>query len=211
VLYKVKDGIPQCRCSGVYDILNTVNGKLYVGSTVFTIRNRLIDHRHRLRRGVHPNRHLQAAWNKYGEAWFRFRVREVCTPQECLDRETYWIGSLRATDTRCGYNVCREGCNRQGVRHSAAARMKMSEAKRGKPNGRKGIPHTEETKARIAAVKRGKPLNIETRMKMSAAQKGRPKSAEHKAKTRTTHWSRSSQAEEVKAKISAGLRRNALT
>ena len=51
--------------SGIYQILNKVNGKSYVGQTDdFEIRER--NHRNSLRANKHFNKHLQSSWNIYG-------------------------------------------------------------------------------------------------------------------------------------------------
>lgn len=49
--------------SGIYEIVNTINGKRYVGSAV-SLKRRWVDHRRDLRAGKHHSRHLQNAWAK---------------------------------------------------------------------------------------------------------------------------------------------------
>lgn len=68
-------GVPP---SGVYEILNTVNGKRYIGQTS-NLKARWREHRKTLRGKRHPNKHLQAAWNKYGEAAFKFLPILTCS------------------------------------------------------------------------------------------------------------------------------------
>ena len=58
---------------GVYKILNCKNNKFYIGSSV-DIERRFESHRKELIAGTHNNKHLQNAWNKYGESCFRFLV-----------------------------------------------------------------------------------------------------------------------------------------
>jgi len=53
--------------SGVYQIRCKSNGKIYIGSAV-NLRQRWDGHRRALRKQRHHNVHLQAAWNRYGEA-----------------------------------------------------------------------------------------------------------------------------------------------
>lgn len=61
--------------SGIYQIINKENGKIYIGSTLnFKIRFRM--HKNDLRKGGHDNRHLQNAWSKYGEQSFEFCIVE---------------------------------------------------------------------------------------------------------------------------------------
>jgi group I intron endonuclease len=66
--------------AGVYTIVNTLSGKRYVGSSK-SMRSRFSQHKSALRRGAHQNKHLQAAWFKYGEAAFTFTALLVCAPE----------------------------------------------------------------------------------------------------------------------------------
>lgn len=75
---------------GVYEIVNTVNGKRYVGSSV-DIEARWSGHRHRLRKDKSTSAKLKAAWNKYGEDSFEFRIIEECAKECLIDREQHHI------------------------------------------------------------------------------------------------------------------------
>lgn len=87
--------------SGIYQIRNTVNNKIYVGSTVdFEFRKR--EHFYRLNKGIHYNKHLQKAWNKYGSECFEFEVLEVCQITFLQEKEQTWIDKLDAYNK--GYN-----------------------------------------------------------------------------------------------------------
>jgi group I intron endonuclease len=68
--------------TGIYQILNKVNGKSYVGSAV-NIKKRWAVHRHTLRNNKNSP-HLQKAWNKYGEESFEFNVLEYVPNVEWL-------------------------------------------------------------------------------------------------------------------------------
>jgi len=61
--------------SGIYKIINVVNNKFYIGSSV-DLRKRKSKHFSELRHNKHNNKHLQRAWDKYGEASFVFVVVE---------------------------------------------------------------------------------------------------------------------------------------
>jgi group I intron endonuclease len=63
------------KISGIYKIINKVNGKYYVGSSG-DIETRWYDHKYNARRNIHKNSHFQSAWNKYGEHNFDFIVIE---------------------------------------------------------------------------------------------------------------------------------------
>ena len=51
--------------SGIYQIRNLVNGKIYVGSSV-NLETRKTPHYWELENNRHNNQHLQRAYNKYG-------------------------------------------------------------------------------------------------------------------------------------------------
>jgi group I intron endonuclease len=69
------------RC--IYKIINVINNKFYVGSAV-DFEKRKARHLWRLRRGDHANKHLQAAWQKYGEKAFVFAVIQTVAEHEDL-------------------------------------------------------------------------------------------------------------------------------
>ena len=76
--------------TGVYLITNLSNGKTYVGSSV-NIYNRLHEHITLLNNNRAHNKHLQAAWNKYGKDSFVFSVLTYCEPDVRFDLEQYYI------------------------------------------------------------------------------------------------------------------------
>jgi group I intron endonuclease len=92
------------RSSGVYQIRCNTNGKIYIGSAV-NMPVRWAGHRRSLQRGVHRNRHLQRAWNKYGEERFDFTVLEYVTPAFLLRAEQQWIDKSQCTDKKIGFNI----------------------------------------------------------------------------------------------------------
>lgn len=75
----------------IYKIENTVNGKVYIGSAV-NPQQRKNQHLSVLRRGVHFNRYLQNAWDKYREKSFKFSILElVKNKTTLLEKEQYWM------------------------------------------------------------------------------------------------------------------------
>lgn len=54
---------------GIYKIINLKNNKIYFGSSN-NLYKRSADHFSALRKGKHENKHLQSAFNKYGEDSF---------------------------------------------------------------------------------------------------------------------------------------------
>lgn len=101
--------------SSIYKIENLVNGKFYIGSAAFTY-SRWGQHRKRLRENKHHNAHLQAAWNKYGEAQFRFCIVEkVKWCKDLIRREQYWLDTTQCYDRGIGYNIARIAGSTLGI------------------------------------------------------------------------------------------------
>jgi hypothetical protein len=69
------------RAAGVFQIRNTVNEKVFVGSSpnLSGIFNR---HEFQLKAGGHPNKMLQVDWNEFGAEKFAFEILEEVVPRE---------------------------------------------------------------------------------------------------------------------------------
>lgn len=93
--------------SGIYAIHNKINGKRYIGSSKSVHYRWKGNHLPQLKTNTHYNRHLQSAWNKYGEEAFDFVVLEECTELELLAREGFYIEQFRSWEREYGYNLTR--------------------------------------------------------------------------------------------------------
>jgi hypothetical protein len=69
--------------SGIYQIRNLLNGNVYIGKAT-SFYNRWTVHLSELRNNIHFNKHLQNAWNKYGEENFVFDPLITC-PKSLLN------------------------------------------------------------------------------------------------------------------------------
>lgn len=138
---------------GVYAIMNKTNTKLYVGSATISIKQRFYLHRSDLRHNRHHSKHLQAAWNKYGEGSFELIVIEECSPEDCLVLEQYWIDYYDVCNPECGYNSAPIAGNTLGLKPSEETKAKISAALVGKT---KGMKKTAEHAANISAALKGK-------------------------------------------------------
>lgn len=157
---------------GIYKIINVVNNKFYVGSAV-DLKRRKARHFSELRNGRHNNRHLQAAWVKYGEQSFVFVVvEELDASADLLTAENKWLKE----------HVGKDYCYNIGVDATAPMLGVCGEAS---PTwGRKRTPqeltaqswfgrtHREESKEQIRQALRGRPQRAEVRAKISATLSG---------------------------------------
>jgi len=178
----------------IYKIINVVNNKFYVGSAVdFTKRKR--KHIWRLRRGDHSNKHLQAAWNKYGEAAFVFViVQYVAEMVDLLEEENVWL---------------RESVGKANCYNVAESATAFGLGKSGEKNAMYGrtFSHTPEARAKIAAAGTGRIRSPESIEKYRAKRTGMPVSEAQKAQISRTlsgagnFWYGKERSEEFKAAI----------
>jgi group I intron endonuclease len=84
--------------SGIYKIINKINGDFYIGSSKNILR-RKNEHIKKLNSNKHQNTILQRAWNKYGEDNFIFEIVEECELEILFDTEQKYI------DTCGDYNI----------------------------------------------------------------------------------------------------------
>lgn len=202
----------------IYKIRNVTNQKFYIGSTT-NKRERFRNHRRLLRKGAHHCKHLQAAWNKYGEECFVFEVVE-----EIPEGSDLWAAEDRWLDEHFGkpycYNAGRSAdapmrgrvgplnpqfgtTLKEHTKRAIAASLREFYAAHPDARPMLGKTHTPETIAKILAnrvppagenhYRYGTTLSEDVRAKIGAAQRGKPK-----APGRTV-------SEEGKAKIRANI------
>lgn len=150
--------------SGIYQIKNNINGKVYVGSAT-NFSKRWGTHIGLLRKGTHHSRHLQRAYNKYGEDSFSFSVIEYVTDlSKLVEREQYWLDYYKPFKNQ-GYNTAPFAASNIGVFPSKEARRKMAKAQTGRR-------HSPETLEKIRRSKYREALSKETLAKYSLCNKG---------------------------------------
>lgn len=152
---------------GIYKILNTINGKFYIGSSV-NLRKRLYEHFRELELGIHPNKYLQNSWIKYGKEGFKFSILEKVnniTNEELRDLETKYIQKTKCYLPEIGYNIIPGGIGTYGIQCSEEKKRKISESNKGKIAWNKGKPMSDEQKTLLKNInidKRGKAIDIYT-------------------------------------------------
>lgn len=189
--------------SGIYCILCTANGKRYVGQSR-NVQRRLIVHRSLLRRGVHFNVHLQAAYTKYESESFETSVLELCG-EDMLDiRERAWIAYFHSTEREFGYN--QESGGKLLKRQSSETKARISAAGRGRKLG----PPSAEHRRRLSEALRGKPLSAEHCQRMSEAVRESPVALERCRRIGKANLGRK-HTPEAKARMSDAQRQRAAT
>jgi len=156
---------------GIYKIINVVNNKFYVGSAV-DLKRRKARHFSEMRTGKHNNKHLQAAWAKYGEQAFVFVVVEALPDDvDVLAAENVWLKE----------HVGKEYCYNIGV-DATAPMLGFS----GELSPTWGYRHTSESLIAIAKASTGRKQDAETIGRKVAHLFGKPKSAATRAKISQT-------------------------
>jgi group I intron endonuclease len=164
--------------AGIYRINNTISNKSYIGSSK-DIANRWKQHTYYLRKGKHPNPHLQYAWDKYGEDAFSLEILEECAVERIIliSREQHYIDTLLPE-----YNVCPTAGSTLGSRHTDETRKKMSEAHRGRAAHNKGVPMPVHVKRILVEANTNRDVSEITRQKLREAATGKKHSVETRKK-----------------------------
>ena len=88
----------------IYKITNQMNGLVYIGQTVQSLKRRWKSHKSHLQCQSHHNELLQRVYNKYGFDVFSIDILELCNIDKLDDRERYWIDYYDSTNREKGYN-----------------------------------------------------------------------------------------------------------
>jgi len=97
---------------GIYQIRNTVNGKVFLGSAR-DLRGIINSNTFQLRGGLHRNKELQKDFTEIGEAGFVFEIVDSLQPGEGVNGdytaelktlEALWLEKLQPFEAR-GYNT----------------------------------------------------------------------------------------------------------
>lgn len=129
----------------VYKIINNLNGKIYIGQTINTLKSRIKRHiRDNVRTVIH------SAIIKYGIENFSYNTICYCTNKKQLnDKEKYYINKYKSLVNEHGYNLTHGG------------------------EGCMGYKHTEKTKKLLSKLHKGKTLTTKHKKQISLANKNR--------------------------------------
>ena len=198
----------------VYLATNEMNGKQYVGQTIFTLEERWKKHLYSVE--SESKYYFHRAIRKYGEENFSLSILQVCETKEEMDFvEIFYIAFLN-TKAPKGYNATDGGEGQLGRKLSEEAIQKMRKAFTGRPNPKnsehlKNNPRPrnpvsgrllsdKEISTGLWETKKAK-ASPETCLKMSEAHKGFKHTDESKKKMKGVRRS-----EETRKKIGAARR-----
>ena len=110
---------------GIYKIVNIVNNKFYIGSSK-NIKHRWGLHLCCLRNNTHHSKHLQSAFNKYGELSFQLELVEEVELVSLIEREQHYIDRLNPCDRNIGYNSNPNAKDASGYKRSEDSKIRSS-------------------------------------------------------------------------------------
>ena len=148
--------------SGVYLILNNLNGDSYIGSarSSSSRHNRLYIRfrNHFFNSEKSTNIYLRRSIEKYGKQHFSFNIILFDEPQKILDLETFYIQKYKPV-----FNFLQFGSGSIGYKHSEETKLKM------KSN------YSEERRLKISYLNKNRKITESTRELMKQAAQTRTK------------------------------------
>ena len=149
----------------IYKTTNKINGKSYIGQTIYSLRQR--KHKHiSAALSMRDTTYFHRALRKYGAKTFDWKILHECdTIEELNQLEIFYIGYY-GTFGNNGYNLTVGGkSGLVGFKHIDKSKRRMSEAQKGKKL-------SEETKRRMSKAKKNRVVSKEVRRKISEGRKG---------------------------------------
>lgn len=191
--------------SGIYQIVNTINQKRYIGKSI-NVRRRANEHSSELQNQKHPNEYLQKAWNKHGRNAFKIEILQLCHTDKLFYYEDYWAKVLKVHNKEYGYNIDPTDPDNKVI-IAEETRVKLSLANKGKVR-------SDKTKRKLSEIAKeryrnnpeqhpmkGKKLSKEHIEKVRNKTKGRKDTKEVRLKKSKSHTGKKRNKEEVKRRV----------
>ena len=140
------------------------SGLVYIGQTINSLATRKAHHALRTKKGDKRSA-FHIALLEHGFSAFQWEQIDTAETAEELDaKEKHWIAHYQSDNPAHGYNGTDGGIK---TVYSPETRRKISEAKKGKPNGKKGKRYTPEHCRHISEANKGRVISEEHRRKIS--------------------------------------------
>lgn len=156
--------------SGIYQVINLLNDKTYVGSSK-DIRSRLYVYYNK-NRLISSNMIIYKGLLKYGYANFDFKIIEYCNVKNLIIREQYYIDTLKPE-----YNLLKLAGSSLGYKHTEETISKFK-TRQVSYNTRLNLSNAAKdrkldflTKTKISLLHKGKKLTNLTKQKISLSAK----------------------------------------
>lgn len=149
--------------SGIYAIINILNGDMYIGSSIHLYK-RYLTHQRLLRKQKHHSIHMQRAWNKYKECAFVFVILLKCEPCFVLEKELEFFKIYKPK-----YNIAKSPASpMKGRKHKKKTIQKMKNriVPKGENHYNYGKKLTKEHIAKILKSREGYTHSKKTKEKM---------------------------------------------
>lgn len=168
--------------TGVYCIYNTKNGMRYIGSTKMTMYKRYLHHVEMLRVGKHKNEFLQKDFNEHGEDAFEFKILEVCSKDECYEREEFYINSEQNLYNISRFAVKPDNTNEYIVNKRRNTMLRkfangeldhMRELSRNRTPWNKGMTMSEDHRKKLSIAAHNRKVTEEGKLKRRKAFRAR--------------------------------------
>lgn len=168
--------------SGIYVIKNTINDRVYVGSSN-NLYKRFNAHKNDLLKNSHDNKALTNFCSTYGIDKLFVEIIEFCDRAMLIERENYFIVNLKGYGY--GFNCCSTAKAFHGVEITEETRIKLSIARKKYILNNPEENKTRLDKGRLVSSKMrkeglikpnnlGKKASAETKLKQSLAKLGKP-------------------------------------
>lgn len=151
---------------GIYIIFNRISKLVYVGSS-FDVKTRFYRHLLRLRKKSHENKHLQYAFNKYGEESFKFTCIKIfynISDKELRLQEQIYIDKINPKRL---YNLCPVAGSTKGKKHTQETKDKI------RVSVIKTLEHTDKNKCKSFVSFAGRTHTQEAKDKIRSSLKGK--------------------------------------